>query len=186
MKGTFDDKTLTFSSEEMLFASDYNSYLHEFEKTINNYVQRFDLEFQKIKKILTKQKETIYPQEIKIIQDSIDKINYKYVFWRDGLESYVRRINNKLLKDQGYTFKKYKTRKKETLEKDKDKEIKAFEEDSEVYDLMEGFKSWIKLFNALEIKYPNIIYYQKRLVKDANDKESKKELTDLLIQLNLT
>ena len=184
LKGNFDENTLTFSSEEMVFASDYNSYLHEFGKTINNYVQKFDLEFQKIKKILTKQKETIYPQEIKIIQDSIDKINYKYVFWRDGLESYIRRINNKLLKDQGYTFKKYRTRKKETLEKDN--EIKAFEEDPEVYDLMEGFKSWIKLFNALEIKYPNVIFYQKRLVKDPNDKESKKELAELLKQLNLS
>ncbi|MHA1913622.1 MAG: hypothetical protein ACW97V_04550, partial [Promethearchaeota archaeon] len=67
LKGTFDTNSLTFSSDDVLFAKDYNIVLSEFEKTINNYIQIFESEFQKIKKTLVKKGETIFPQEIKQI-----------------------------------------------------------------------------------------------------------------------
>ncbi|MFX1392659.1 MAG: hypothetical protein ACFFAH_03710 [Promethearchaeota archaeon] len=180
LRGTFDEETLTFSSDDVIFANDYNTNLHEFAKNVNNYIKKFEFEFKKIRKILTKKKETIYPQEIRIIQDSIDKINKKYIFWRDGLESFVKKVNNKLLKDQGYSVKRYKSL---TLER-KD-EIKSFEEDPEVYDLLEAFKGWVRLFNEIELKYPNVIFYQKRLINNSEDTESEKNLNELLINLNL-
>jgi hypothetical protein len=180
LKGNFDEDTLTFSSDDILFANDYNTNLYELEKRINNYVSKFNFEFQKIKKILTKRNETIYPQEIKIIQEAIDRINDKYVYWEAGLESFVNKANAKLLKDQGYTVRRFKSL---TLEKKED--IKSFEKDPEVYDLLENFKTWIRLFNDIEIKYPNVIFYQKRLINNPDDKESRKNLDDLLTNLNL-
>ncbi|MFX0186882.1 MAG: hypothetical protein ACFE8A_04000 [Candidatus Hodarchaeota archaeon] len=185
LRGVFDEETLTFSSDDILFAKDYNTYLHEFEKRINKYIQKFKFEFQKIKKILIKRNETIFPQEIKIVKDSIDKINEKYVFWRDGLESFIKRVNKKLLADQGFTVRKYKKLSKD-LEAFKDKdEVKSFEEDPAMYELLEDFRSWVRLFNEIESKYPNIIFYQKRLIKNPEDNESETNLNELLISLKL-
>ena len=67
----------------------------------------------------------------------------------------------------------------------KKEDIKSFEEDPEVYEHLNNFLSWIKLFNKLEIKYPNIIFYQKRLINNPDDKESKNKLIDLLNELSL-
>jgi len=182
LKGTFDDETLTFASTDVIFAQDYNAVLFEFEKTINNYIKNFNLEFEKIKKILTKRNETIFPQEIKLIQETIDNINEKYVRWRSSLEAFVRKTNITLLKKQGYSVKKYKIL---LLSSEKKEDVKSFEDDPEVIDLISDFNRWVKIFNALEIKYGNIIFYQKRLINDTDNVESRKKLDELLIQLNL-
>ncbi|MFX1568240.1 MAG: hypothetical protein ACFFCV_07720, partial [Promethearchaeota archaeon] len=181
LKGKFNEETLTFSSDEVLFAKDYNTVLFEFGKMVNNYILIFETEFQKIKKILVKKEETIYPQEIKVIQETIDKINEKYINWRSGLDSFIRRTNKKLLKDQGISLKRYK---EHFLEEKKD-EVKVLEEDPEVYELLNNFNSWIKIYNKLELKYPNIIFYQKRLINNQNDQESKNKLNELLDELGL-
>jgi len=181
IKGSFDEETLTFSSDDVIFAKDYNTVVFEFEKMVNNYTQKFETEFKRLKKILVKEQETIYPQEIKIIQETIDKINDKYVYWRSGLESFIRKTNKKLLKDQGISVKKYKT----SLSKEKKEEIMSLEEDPEVNELLNDFNQWVKLFNKLELKYPNIIFYQKRLINNPNNKESKSKLNELLTELNL-
>ena len=183
--GNFNQDTLTFSSKDVIFASDYNSSLFEFEKNVNSYLQKFNLEFQKIKKILTKQKETIFPQEIKMIQDTIDRINGKYIFWRDSLEAFILRANTTFLKKQGLTVKRYKKLKQETFEFEVKDDIKSFEDDLEVSGLMIEFNKWVKLFNELELKYPNVIFYQKRLITNPKDIESNKKFNDLLIILNL-
>ncbi|MFW9945642.1 MAG: hypothetical protein ACFFDX_02320 [Candidatus Odinarchaeota archaeon] len=182
LKGTFDEESLTFSSFEVLFAQDYNNMLREFEKTVSSYNSIFNLEFHKIKKILTKSNETIFPQEIKDIQESIDRINEKYIRWRSGLEAFIRKINIQLLKKQGYTMKKYKMMISST---DKREDIKLFEDDPEVQENLNQFTSWIKLFNELESKYGNIIFYQKRLINNPDNKENKKKLESLLEQLKL-
>ncbi|MCK4480465.1 MAG: hypothetical protein KAV01_08050 [Candidatus Lokiarchaeota archaeon] len=181
LKGSFEEETLTFSSDDVIFAKDYNIVLFEFDKMVNNYTQKFETEFQKIKKILSKKQETIYPQEIKIIQETIDKINEKYVNWRSGLEGFIRRTNNKLLRDQGISVKKYKT----SLSKEEKEEIMSLEEDPEVNELLNNFNRWTKLFNKLELKYPNVIFYQKRLINNPKDKETKNKLNELLIELDL-
>jgi len=181
IKGTFDEESLTFSSDEVIFAKDYNTVLFEFEKMVSNYIKKFENEFQKIRKILTKKEETIYPQEIKVIQEIIDKINEKYVSWRNGLEIFIHRANKKLLKDQGISEKKYKT----LFSKEKRDEIKSLKDDPEVYELLNVFKTWVRKFNKLELKYPNAIFYQKRLVNNPNDEESKIKLNDLLLELEL-
>jgi hypothetical protein len=183
--GNFNQETLTFSSKDVIFASDYNSSLFEFEKSVNSYLQKFNLEFQKIKKILTKQNETIFPQEIKMIQDTIDRINGKYIFWRESLEAFIIRANTTFLKQQGLTVKRYKKLKQETFEVTEKDDIKSFEDDLEVSGLMIEFNNWVKLFNVLELKYPNVIFYQKRLIANPEDKESNKKFNDLLIILNL-
>ncbi len=183
--GNFNQETLTFSSKDVIFASDYNSSLFEFEKNVNSYLQKFHAEFQKIKKILTKQNETIFPQEIKMIQDIIDRINSKYVLWRDSLEAFILRTNTTFLKKQGLTVKRYKKLKQETFEVKEKDDIKSFEDDLEVSGLMIEFNNWVKLFNVLELKYPNVIFYQKRLIANPEDKESNKKFNDLLIILNL-
>jgi len=183
--GNFNQETLTFSSKDVIFASDYNSSLFEFEKSVNSYLQKFNLEFQKIKKILTKQNETIFPQEIKMIQDTIDRINGKYIFWRESLEAFIIRANTTFLKQQGLTVKRYKKLKQETFEVKEKDDIKSFEDDLEVSGLMIEFNNWVKLFNVLELKYPNVIFYQKRLIANPEDKESNKKFNDLLIILNL-
>ncbi len=183
LKGTFDNDSLTFASSDVIFAQDYNIVLFECEKIINAYIKTFNTEFEKIKKILTKRNETIFPQEIKLIQETIDNINEKYVRWRSNLEAFVRKANITLLKKQGYSIKRYKTL---SLSPEKKEDIKSFENDPEVIDLLSGFNRWVKLFNALEIKYGNIIFYQKRLINDADNVENRKKLDELLIQLNLT
>jgi hypothetical protein len=181
LKGTFDADSLTFSSDDVLFAKDYNTVLSKFEKTIKNYTQIFESGFQKIRKTLIKRGETIIPQEIKNIQEIIDKINSKYVQWFRGLEAFIKRTNKKLLSDQGVSVKQYKNI---FTVKEKD-EIMSFEDDPEVFELMNIFESWVKLFNKLEVKYPNVLFYQKRLINNPDDKESEKKLNDLLKELSL-
>jgi hypothetical protein len=182
LSGTFDKETLTFASSDVVFAQDYNSVLYEFEKMIAAHISTFKIEFEKIKKILTKRNETIYPQEIKMIQEIIDTINEKYIHWRNGIEAFVRKANTSLLKKQGYTMKKYKS---VSFSTEKREGIKLFEEDLEVIDLISGFNNWVKLFNELELKYGNIIFYQKRLIKNKENLENQKNLEDLLKKLNL-
>ncbi len=181
LKGSFDEETLTFSSDEVIFAKDYNTVLFEFEKMVNNYIQKLETEFKIIKKILTKEQETIFPQEIKIIQDILDKIIEKHVNWRNSLEAFIRKTNNRLLRDQGISIKKYKT----GLSKEKKEEILSLEEDPEILVLLDNFNKWIKIFNKMELKYPNIIFYQKRLVNNPDDKESKIKLDEYLTDLHL-
>ncbi|MFX0024790.1 MAG: hypothetical protein ACFE8M_00125 [Candidatus Hermodarchaeota archaeon] len=182
LKGNFDEESLTFSSFEVIFAQDYNSMLREFEKTVNSYITIFNSEFHKIRKILTKSNENIFPQEIKEIQASIDRINDQYIRWRSGLEAFIRKVNIQLLKKQGYTMKKYKMMISST---DKKEDIKLFEDDPEVQEKLNEFNSWIKLFNDIELKYGNIIFYQKRLINNPDNKKNKKRLESLLEQLEL-
>jgi hypothetical protein len=181
LRGSFDEDSLTFSSDDVIFARDYNTVLFEFEKMVSNYTSKFEMEFLKIKKILTKTDETIYPQEIKIIQESIDKINEKYISWRSGLEAFIRNTNKKLLRDQGINVKKYKT----LLSQKKKEEIKSLEEDPEINELLDNFNWWVKLYNKLELKYPSIIFYQKRLINNPDDNNSKNKINELLEELNL-
>jgi len=181
IKGDFDEETLTFSSDEVLFAKDYNMVLFEFEKMVANYIKNFEIEFQKINKILIKREETIFPQEIKYIQDIIDKINEKYINWRSGLEAFIRRTNKKLLRDQGISVRQYKT----ILSKEKKEEIKSLEHDPEVHELLNKFNNWVKRYNKIELKYPNIIFYQKRLINNPEDWESNTKLKELLDELGL-
>ncbi|MHA2087735.1 MAG: hypothetical protein ACW972_05645, partial [Promethearchaeota archaeon] len=182
LRGTFDEESLTFSSDEVLFAKDYNTVLFEFEKTVNGYIQTFELEYNKIKKILTKKEETIFPQEIKLIQEIIDKINGNYIWWRNGLDAFVRRANEKLLREQGVSVKKYKR----MFSTEQKEEIKSFEEDPDVFDHLNNFKSWVKVFNKLEVKYPSVIFYNKRASTNPDDVESNKKLQELLKELFLS
>jgi len=184
LKGTFDNDSLTFASSDVIFAQDYNTVLFEFEKRISVYNKTFNNEFEKIKKILTKGEEIIYPQEIKLIQEKIDMINEKYVRWRSGLEAFVRKASSTLLKKQGFTLKKYKSLSISTSTEKRD-DIKFFEEDPEVIDLISNFNRWVKLFNELELKYGNIIFYQKRLIIKEDNKEDRKKLEELLSKLHL-
>ena len=183
LKGTFDNESLTFASSDVIFAQDYNTVLFEFSKMINVYNKTFNTEFEKIKKILTKRNETIFPMEIKMIQEQIDTINVKYVRWRNGLEAFVRKANTTLLNKQGFTLKKYKSLSISTEKKD---DIKFFEEDPEVIDLISNFNKWVKLFNKLELKYGNIIFYQKRLIIKKENKEDRTKLEELLSKLHLS
>ncbi|GAH40295.1 unnamed protein product, partial [marine sediment metagenome] len=93
-----------------------------------------------------------------------------------------RKTNITLLKKQGYSVKKYKAL---LFPPEKKENVKSFENDPEVIDLMSDFNRWVKLFNVLEIKYGNIIFYQKRLINDKDNVESRKKLDDLLSELNL-
>jgi hypothetical protein len=183
LKGTFDNDSLTFASSDVIFAQDYNKILSQFEKIVTEYTTIFKTEFEKIKKILTKTKETIFPQEIKVIQQRIDLINEKYVHWRNGIESFVRKASASLLKKQGLTIKKYKSM---TISAEKKDDIKFFEEDPDVIDLTSEFNKWVKIFNELELKYGNVIFYQKRLINDVDNKDNRKVLDELLKKLNLT
>ena len=181
LKGKFDKETLTFASDEIVFANDYNTYLDEFESIVNNYIKRFNSEFKRIKPILSKDT-TIIPKGIKIIQDTIDRINNSYIFWKNRLDAYITRVNIKLLKEQGISVKKYKSISYMSGSK---KDVKSFAEDKEVKRLMDNFNSWISIFNKLELKYQNIIFYQKRLLNNPDDQESNQKLTELREELNL-
>ena len=181
LKGTFDKDTLTFASSDVIFAQDYNKVLFQFEKMVNTYIKTFNTEFEKIKKILTKHS-AIFPQEITKIQGGIDTINEKYVHWRNGLEAFVRKANATLLNKQGFTLKKYKSL---SISNEKKDDVKFFEEDPEVIDLLSNFKRWVKLFNELELKYGNVIFYQKRLIIKEENKEDRKMLEELLSKLHL-
>lgn len=182
LNGTFDQETLTFSSNDVIFAQNYNIVLAEFEKLVNNYNSIFLIEFKKIKNILKKIEQTIFPQEIKSIQDSIDRINTKSIKWRHELDAFIRRANTELLKKQGYTVKKYKEL-SSTLGFKND--IKLFEDDDEVKNLMGQFQDWIKLFNNIELKYGNVIFYQKRVINDPSESSYKEKLKVLLAELKI-
>ena len=72
-----------------------------------------------------------------------------------------------------------------TISAEKKDEIKYFEEDPYILDLISEFNKWVKTFNELELKYGNVIFYQKRLINDADNKDNRKVLDDLLKKLNL-
>ena len=148
---------------------------------MNNYCSHFQNEFNQIKAILTKQNESIIPQEIKSIQEIIIKVNEKYIRWRHGLDAFIRRTNTELLRKQGYSIKKYKA----MISFMDHKDIKFFEDDDEVKTLMQNFNSWVKLFNELELKHGNVIFYQKRLINNPNHEENREKLNKLLEQLKL-
>jgi hypothetical protein len=181
LTGTFDEETLTFSSDEIIFAHTYMERLDKFEKRVNDYYDKFNREFQKIKKVLTK-KSTIYPQEIKIVQDAINRINERYIHWRSDLDATITRINKKVLKEQGYSEKKYKSL---SFMEDSLEQVRSFAEEERVKELMEGFNLWINLFNQIELKYQNIIFYQKRMLNNPDDQQAKQKLRDLREELNL-
>jgi len=180
LKGSFDEKTLTFSSDDVIFAGDYNKVVYDFTKKVNNYIKIFDREFQAIKVILVKRNEIIYPQEIKFIQEKIDKINITYVKWRSLLDAFIMNANNKLLMDQGYTLKRY-----QGLASDKKEEIKIFREDPDVYEALEAFNSWVKLFNELELNWGKLLFLQKTFINNPEDEETEKKIDELLTNLNL-
>ncbi|TFG18230.1 MAG: hypothetical protein EU531_00955 [Promethearchaeota archaeon] len=182
LNGTFDEESLIFSSSEVIFAQNYNTILSEFENLIMDYTKYFESEFGKIKRILIKKDETILPHEIKVIQEIIKEVNYNYVHWRSGIEAYVRNANSNLLKKQGLTLKKYNAMK---ISPDGKRDVKLFEEDGEVVALLDKFKEWVKLFNSIELKYGNVIFYQKRLSRDPDNTEDREKLKDLLIQLKM-
>jgi hypothetical protein len=96
----------------------------------------------------------------------------------------VRKASSTLLKKQGFTLKKYKSLSISTSTEKRD-DIKFFEEDPEVIDLISNFNRWVKLFNELELKYGNIIFYQKRLIIKEDNKEDRKKLEELLSKLHL-
>jgi hypothetical protein len=181
LTGTFDEETLTFSSDEIIFAHTYMERLDKFEKRVNDYYDKFNREFQKIKKVLTKDS-TIYPQEIKIVQDAINRINERYIHWRSDLDATITRINKKVLKEQGYSEKKYKSL---SFMEDSLEQVRSFAEEERVKELMEGFNLWINLFNQIELKYQNIIFYQKRMLNNPDDQQAKQKLRDLREELNL-
>ncbi len=181
LKGSFEEKTLTFLSEEVIFAKDYNIVVDDFGKTVNKYINRFVVEFQKIRKILTKRDEIIYPQEIKIIQEILDKINVYYVKGRAHLEAFIHSANKKLLKEQGYTLKRYQS----LTDKNKKGEIKIFRDDPDVNDHYANFNNWVRLFNKIELNYGKIIFLQKKLIKNPDDAESIKKFEELLVPLKL-
>ncbi|MFO7796356.1 MAG: hypothetical protein R6W84_09395, partial [Promethearchaeia archaeon] len=181
LEGEFDEETYTFTRDEIIFAKNYISSLEEFEIIVNNYYDKFNREFQKIKTILTKDS-TIYPQEIKIIHNSINRINERYIHWRSELDAIINRLNKKFLEEQGYSLKKYKAI--SYMDEDVEK-IKSFAEDEKVKELMDGFNLWIKLFNQIELKYQNILFYQKRLINNPEETKTKEKLRDLREKLNL-
>ncbi|MBN1801315.1 MAG: hypothetical protein JW891_07405 [Candidatus Lokiarchaeota archaeon] len=178
--GVFEQDSLTFSSDEVIFVTDYNTVVHDFEKMVKSYIERFEKELTMVKKILTKRREIIYPQEIKLIQEIIDKINVSYVKWRAQINSVIRKTNSKILKDQGYSMKRY-----QGLAENKKSEIKSFKDDLHVLDIVSDFNKWVEFFNELELTYGKIIFLQKRLITDPEDIESEQKLEELLENLGL-
>ena len=182
LNGTFDQDTLTFSSNDVIFAQNYNTVLSEFEKTVINYNTILSNEFTKIKAILTKKEETIIPQEIKLVQGIINRINEQIIKWRHELDAFIRRANTELLKKQGYSIRRYREAASVLESKDI---VKYFENDPTVKELMTQFNSWIKLFTNIELKYGNVIFYQKRVITDPSTASNKERLNLLLAELNM-
>ncbi len=181
IKGKFDEESLIFSSVDIIFAQNYNTVYLQFEKMIKKYCQHFQNEFTQIKAILTKQDEPIIPQEIRAIQTIITKINENYIRWRHGVDAFIKRTNSEFLRAQGYSISKYKAISSSLDHKD----IKFFEDDEDVKSLMQNFNSWIKLFNDLELKYGNVIFYQKRLILNPEQEDNRVKLNNLLEELDL-
>ena len=182
LNGTFDHDSLTFSSNDVVFAQNYNTVLSEFEKIVISYNSILLNEFNKIKIILTKKEQTIFPQEIKLIQDILNRMNERTIKWRHELDAFIRRANTELLKKQGYSTRRYREA-ISVLESAGD--IKLFGDDPSVKELMTRFTSWIKLFNNIELKYGNVIFYQKRVINDPSDPSNKEKLNLLLAELNM-
>lgn len=181
LKGNFDEESLTFTTDEILFANEYNKTFHEFYTTINKYFALFNSKFQYIKNILTKEN-TILPKEIKNVEKLIKTINKKAITWKNELDAFITRKHKYLLNQQGISVRQYK---KLTPEEREDREIKGFVIDEEVQELMEGFDIWDKLFDNLEKKYLNVLFYQKQYIKNPNSQKYQNLLNNLRVELNL-
>ena len=181
LKGNFDEESLTFTTDEILFANEYNKTFHEFHTEINKYFTIFNSKFQYIKKILTKN-ETILPKEIKKVEKLIKTINKKAITWKNDLDAFITRKHKELLNKQGISVNQYR---KLTPEEKERKELKGFADDEEVEDLMEGFEIWDNLFDKLEKKYLQVLFYQKRINKNPENEKYLNMLKNLRIELNL-
>jgi len=181
LKGNFDEESLTFTTDEILFANEYNKTFHEFYTTINKYFAIFNSKFQYIKQVLTKES-TILPKEIKKVEKLIKAINKKSITWKNELDAFITRKHENLLKKQGISISQYR---KLTPEGREDREIKGFSDDEEVQELMEGFDIWDKLFDNLEKKYLNVLFYQKQYIKNPENQKYQNLLNNLWVELNL-
>ncbi len=85
------------------------------------------------------------------------------------------------LRQQGiYSKKEF-----ELLSEEDRKEIKNFKEEQRIREAEDMFNAWVKLFKELELNYGKLIFYQKKILIKPDDKEIRKELTELYDLLDL-
>ncbi len=183
LSGEFNKETLTFTSNEYIFNQSYENLVKDFGNLVNSYNDIFKSEFQTIKEILTKTDEIIFPQEIKLIQEKIDKINDISINWESKLEAFISKATVSMLSKQGLTLKQYRAFSNSLI---KEREVINFREDPDVIDFRDQFRVWMSRFYELEQKYPVVIYHQKKLQRDPNDEESKTQLIELKEKLGLS
>jgi hypothetical protein len=126
--------------------------------------------------------ETILPKEIRKVEKLIKTINKKAITWKNDLDAFITRKHQELLNKQGISVNQYR---KLTPEEKERKELKGFADDEEVEELMEGFEIWDNLFDKLEKKYLQVLFYQKRINKNPENQKYLNMLKNLRIELNL-
>ena len=180
LKGNFDEEQLAFSRDVLKFADDFFSTLQSFRSIIEGYYEKFDKEFETIKSVLTKKEDPIYPQEIKIVEESVKRIKKHYLAWQNNIDAFIHLHNKRILKEQGYSMSRYNG-----LAENKREEIMSFKEDDTVKELVEGFETWVRLFNEIEQKFGKVIFNQKKVYQNPDNKEAKEKLEELLLNLNM-
>ncbi len=179
--GTYDESNRNFVSSDGEFSTNYNNSINQFVNLIEYYCSIFEKVFQSIRKILIKDNEIIRPAEVAFIQKSFDEIIKSYVHWRSQINVMKFKKTSFFLRQQGiYSKKEF-----ELLSEEDRKEIKNFKEEQRIREAEDMFNAWVKLFKELELNYGKLIFYQKKILIKPDDKEIRKELTELYDLLDL-
>ncbi len=179
MDGNFDEEKFIFSSHDMEFARDHEDLFLGFDTLLSKYLQKFQKVHQKIKSILLNKESVIRPQAIASIDKILRTIQSQFNFWRGEIDGYIANANDILYKKKGLS----KEKAKELAEK---YNLPTFDQDPHVFKLHNQFREWTTLFNAIEFRYKSIIFHQKRLEREPENKASQVELKSLLEQLKMT
>lgn len=172
VKGTFDDKKLSFSSFDWTFARTYEKVINRCTTLITPLFPTFEQTHSTIKEVLTDKEKVLSPKAIDIIEGEIKKIQSNFETWRSDIYGIIGNANLDL-------FDREKIEKLENAPKN----LKRIQDDPLLAELLEKFESWTRLINEIEVKYGSIIYYHKWLVKNPESKETSHKLNSLYKEL---
>ena len=179
--GTYDESNRNFISSDIEFSTSYNDAINQFVNLIEYYCTIFERTFKSIRSILIKDNEIIRPAEITLLQNSFDELIKSYVRWRSQISIMKSKQTSIFLKQQSiYSKKEF-----ELLSEEEKNEIKDFKEEQRIKEAEDIFNAWVKLFKELELNYGKLIFYQKKMLINPDDKETRKKLKELYDFLDL-
>ncbi len=180
LKGTYDEETHIYQSEEVAGEANLQTERIRFESEINPYLKEFEYGYTMCREILLR--EQITPADIDEYQGILSEQIQKILTAEAFIRRWINNANNRLHLIYAGNEKKSRSKGKKLSRKEKAiKNLrKSFLEDEIVSQLMNDFKNWKTLIFAIEQKAGEIIFLKKQLKRNPDDKEKQQRLNGIL------